>query len=311
MERAGDNRYSDSDSTTRPEPGSRSRTLVTDGRPAGTHYRDNAWFDGGPGARGSRAHELARYNGTSFEPQSENDAPFMRGDRARTADGTLREVRADQLVSNNPTLVARAPEVVAAYGDKTVGELRELTGMSLSQFAALTSAQRAAVLQSGPPVSPLRINIDAALPSTPPADTPAPETPSIYVPSRPFQPAASLSAKKYVRAMLDHFSAYSNDTRAYPSSLPSSANPTLLYVLGQTEMNGVMTALNALPDARARDVLVELARRVRSGPDGHRSGRVFIEPNALSALEQLATRLGVQESFRGDPTRPNRWVDTT
>ena len=75
MERAGDNRYSNSDQTTKPAAGERSKTLVTDGRPAGTHFRANPWHDGGAGNRGARASELAKYNGSSYEKQSANDAP--------------------------------------------------------------------------------------------------------------------------------------------------------------------------------------------------------------------------------------------
>ena len=161
MERAGDNRYSDSDSTKKPAAGERSKTLVTDGRPAGTHFKDNPWHDGGSGVRGARAHELSKYNDSAYEKQSSNDAPFMKGDRARTADGTLREVRADELVSNNPTLQERAPEIVAKYGDKSIGELRELTGISLSQFASLSKAQRTNVLRSGAPVSAQQATINA------------------------------------------------------------------------------------------------------------------------------------------------------
>jgi len=147
MERAGDNRYSAGDQTTKPEAGDRSKTLVTDGRPAGTHFRSNPWHDGGAGDRGARASELAKFNGTSYEKQSANDAAFMKGDRARTADGTLREVRGDEQVSNNPTLTARAPELVEQFGKISVGELREkFGGLSVSQIGSLTKKQRAQVL---------------------------------------------------------------------------------------------------------------------------------------------------------------------
>ena len=144
MERAGDNKYSESDSSVKPAAGERSKTLITDGRPAGTHFRDNSWFDGGAGNRGSRASELAKYSGTSSAKQSDNDAPFMRGDRARSEDGTLREVRADQTVANNPTLSARAPDLMAEYGDVSVGDLRNLFGgMSVSKIGEMTQVERA------------------------------------------------------------------------------------------------------------------------------------------------------------------------
>jgi len=147
MERAGDNRYSKSDSTKQPAAGERSKTLVTDGRPAGARFDANEWFDGGPGNRGARASELAKYNGTSSERQSKNDAPFMKGDRARTGDGTLRQVRSDEKVSNNPTLKERAPELVAQFGDLTVGELSaKFGGLSLTQIGKLTQGERAKIL---------------------------------------------------------------------------------------------------------------------------------------------------------------------
>ena len=152
MERAAGNKYSESDSSVKPEAGERSKTLITDGRPAGTHYRDNAWFDGGAGNRGSRAHDLAKFSGTSFEKQSDNDAPFMRGDRARTADGTLREVRGDQTVANNPTLSQRAPELMAEYGDMSIDQLRDVFGgMSVSKIGEMTQAERADVISANSP----------------------------------------------------------------------------------------------------------------------------------------------------------------
>ena len=144
MERAGDNKYSDSDNSTKPAAGERSKTLVTDGRPAGTYFKTNPWHDGGAGDRGARAHELAKFSDTSYAKMSNNDAPFMKGDRARTADGTLREVRADQLVSNNATLKERATDIVAEYGNLTVGELRDMfDGMSVSKIGEMTQAERA------------------------------------------------------------------------------------------------------------------------------------------------------------------------
>lgn len=148
MERAGDNRYSAGDQTTKPAAGERSKTLVTDGRPAGTHFRDNPWHDGGAGNRGARADELSKYNGTSFEKQSANDAAFMKGDRARTADGTLREVRADEQVGNNPTLTARlSKSELAQFKNLTVGELQtKFGGLSVSQIGGLTKGQRAKIL---------------------------------------------------------------------------------------------------------------------------------------------------------------------
>jgi hypothetical protein len=147
MERAGDNRYSAGDQTTKPAAGDRSKTLSTDGRPAGAHFRDNAWFDGGAGNRGARASELAKFNGTAYEKQSGNDAAFMKGDRARTANGQLREVRADEQVSNNPTISARAPELVEQFGKISIGELRaKFGGLSVSQIGGLTKNQRAQVL---------------------------------------------------------------------------------------------------------------------------------------------------------------------
>jgi hypothetical protein len=144
MERAGDNKYSASDSSIKPAAGERSKTLVTDGRPAGTYFKTNPWHDGGAGERGARAHDLAKYTGSSYGKMSGNDAPFMKGDRARTADGTLREVRADQLVSNNATLNERATDIVAEYGNLTVGELRDMfDGMSVSKIGEMTQAERA------------------------------------------------------------------------------------------------------------------------------------------------------------------------
>lgn len=150
MERTAENKYSDSDSSARPAPGSRSKFLVTDGRPAGTHFRDNAWHDGGAGKRGARAHELEKFEGTSAEKQSSNDAPFMKGDRARTKDGTLRSVRGDQLIGNNPTLKARAPELIKQFGaDMPVAQLREVFGgRSVNQIASMTQSQRAVMLGS-------------------------------------------------------------------------------------------------------------------------------------------------------------------
>lgn len=146
MERKAENKYSKSDSTTRPEAGTSSKYLKTDGRPAGTQFVENSWFDGGSGARGARAHELSKFNGTASEKQSANDAPFMAGDRARTADGTLRQVRGDQKVSNNPTL-QRESDIAAKFGDITVGELRTMFGgMSVKQIANMSQAQRAKVL---------------------------------------------------------------------------------------------------------------------------------------------------------------------
>lgn len=143
MERAGANKYSDSDNSTQPAPGERSKTLVTDGRPAGTYFKDNPWHDGGAGDRGARAHDLAKYTGSSYGKMSGNDAPFMKGDRARTADGTLREVRADQLVSNNATFKERATDLVDNYGDLSVGELRDMfDGMSVSKIGEMTQAER-------------------------------------------------------------------------------------------------------------------------------------------------------------------------
>ena len=165
MERAGDNRYSASDKTTQPAAGERSKTLITDGRPAGTHFRANPWFDGGAGNRGARASELAKYNGSSYEKQSPNDAPFMKGDRARTADGTLREVRADEQVSNNPTLSARAPEIVEKFGNISVGELREkFGGLSVSQIGSLTKKQRAQVLAQNAKPEPQAASAQQAAP---------------------------------------------------------------------------------------------------------------------------------------------------
>jgi hypothetical protein len=144
MERTAENKYSASDSSKKPAPGERSKFLVTDGRPAGTHFRENAWAAGG-----ARHYDLARFNGTAFEPQSDKDAPGMKGDRARTADGTLREVRADQGVANNPTLQQKAPELVEKYGDKTVGELRAMFGgLSVSQIAGLSQSARAKILSN-------------------------------------------------------------------------------------------------------------------------------------------------------------------
>jgi hypothetical protein len=165
MERAGDNRYSGGDQTTQPAAGERSKTLVTDGRPAGTHFRSNPWFDGGSGQRGERAGDLAKYNGTSFERKSDNDAPFMKGDRARTADGTLRAVRADEQVGNNPTLTARAPEVVEKFGNISVGELRaKFGGLSVSQIGNLTKKQRAQVLTQNE-AKPANANSQQATPA--------------------------------------------------------------------------------------------------------------------------------------------------
>ena len=147
MERAGDNRYSDSDSTKQPAAGTRSKTLVTDGRPAGTYFKDNPWFDGGAGNRGARAHELSKYTGSSYAKQSTNDAPFMKGNRARTEDGTLREIRSDAQVANVKTLQQRAPELVAQFGNISVGELQAMFGgLSVSKIGELTQGERASIL---------------------------------------------------------------------------------------------------------------------------------------------------------------------
>lgn len=78
------------------------------------------------------------------------DAPAMRGVRDRTADGTLRKVRGDQRVGNNPSLLARAPELVERFGGGTVDELRALFGgLSLSAIAKMDTAERELRL-SGP-----------------------------------------------------------------------------------------------------------------------------------------------------------------
>lgn len=71
------------------------------------------------------------------------DDPDMRGIRARTQNGRLREVRGDQLVRNNPSLQARAPELVDQFGDLSIDDLRDKFGeLSLSQIARLTKGER-------------------------------------------------------------------------------------------------------------------------------------------------------------------------
>ncbi len=151
MERKAENKYSDGDQTKRPAAGESSKYIVTDGRPAGTQVKENAWHDGGSGNRGARASELAKYNGSSFEKQSANDAPFMKGDRARNADGQLRSVRGDQLVKNNPSISARAPEIVAKFGNITVAQLEtKFGGTSISAIAKMTKGERAAAIQTAP-----------------------------------------------------------------------------------------------------------------------------------------------------------------
>ena len=104
MERKADNKYGANDSTTKPAPGAREKFVVTDGRPAGTHVRSNAWHVGEAGNRGARSHELAGVKNSAYGKQSAADAPWMKGDRSRNADGQLRRGRADALIGNNKTV---------------------------------------------------------------------------------------------------------------------------------------------------------------------------------------------------------------
>lgn len=147
MERTAENKFSEGEGK-QPAAGTRSKTLVTDGRPAGTHFRDNPWFDGGAGNRGARADELEKYEGSTYAKQSPNDAPFMKGDRARTKDGTLREVRGDQQIGRNKSLQEKAPELIKQFGgDMSVGELRQIFGgRSIKQITVMTQAERASML---------------------------------------------------------------------------------------------------------------------------------------------------------------------
>ena len=84
-----------------------------------------------------------------YDQQSPTDAPGMKGDRSRAEDGRLREVRSDEQLQNNPTIKARAPELLEKFAeDFTVGQLRDVFGgMSLSQITDLTKDQRAKVLE--------------------------------------------------------------------------------------------------------------------------------------------------------------------
>jgi hypothetical protein len=64
-------------------------------------------------------------------PSVKHDAPGMKGERARTHDGTLREKRGDTLVR---TIEEQYHVDFGVRGDMQLETLRQRTGMSLSEL---------------------------------------------------------------------------------------------------------------------------------------------------------------------------------
>lgn len=76
--------------------------------------------------------------------------PSSASQQSREANGRFKAISDSALIGEVATLKARAPELVAAFGDIKVGELRELfAGLSVSKIASLKSAERAVFVGLG------------------------------------------------------------------------------------------------------------------------------------------------------------------
>jgi hypothetical protein len=76
--------------------------------------------------------------------------PSAAATQTREANGRFKAVSDDALIGDVATLRHRAPELVAAFADVKVGELRDLFGgLSVSKIAGLKAAERAVFLGIG------------------------------------------------------------------------------------------------------------------------------------------------------------------